>query len=197
MLETTATGVEIAAGAPPVPEKPKLTLVILLAALNQVDNMAAVEFDPKELIGDIRDKIDDINYVLTHLESEEKRLRDLAAPFTKKAQAISRNYDRLEAYVAWAMEEQRFKELPGHAFKVELQENPPAMQTTRPATAADYLAHPDLVELVREYRWRNAEVKAALLDGRLTFPEGEAFAKITRGKKPAFKPNVESKRGKK
>jgi hypothetical protein len=48
------------------------------------------------------------------------------------------------------------------------------------ATAADYMAYPEFVEPIRGYAWKNAEIKAALLEGTITMKtEGEQpFARI-------------------
>ncbi len=184
-----------------VPEKPKVRLIDLLRLMTDFDNAVAQDFNPEEIVGDLRDKVDDIKHVLDRLEGQERWCRDRAAPFQKAAQAIARNRERLKNYVVWAMQQEHFQAVPGNEWKARLQDNPASLEMLQPEpTALDYRDYPDYVEPIRRYEWKTSAIKEALAAGKLTFgEEKKPFAKLNIGQHVRFDINppakIEGKKG--
>jgi hypothetical protein len=176
-------------------EKPTMSLNALLQALTDADEAGATVFDPAQIVGDLRDKVDAIHHVLTRLKSQETWAREMAKPFQKAAQSLARNYDNLRDYVSFSMKENNFESLPGNQFKVRRRDSQPALQMLKDEPSVlDYQAFPDYVEPVRGYRWKPTAIKDALVAGKLRFDdETQAFAKLTFGIWPEFVPNTPDK----
>ena len=192
---------------------PPETLRDLIAAMAVIDQLspeqveALQKLDPAKLLGDIKDKVDDVYYVLKRMDAVAFFLKAYTDPIVKKRLTIQKAHDRLWDYVSTAMrgdwlpedQRQRTEMLPGNVMKVTLRDSPPSLNITRPATASDMERFPEFCEMRRSYVWKNDAVKEALLDGRLVpmkpgVPvlehEGEGllcdFAEITRGCWPDF-----------
>lgn len=172
-------------------------------------------FDPAVFIGDVRDKVDGIHHiaevrmkgVAEHLKAEAMHFAD---PLLKAAKAVLSNRDRLLAYVADSMlgkfaptgEPQRLEQMPGHLWRVRLQDNQPAMQITMPPSAALMEQYPDLIEMERSYCWKTDAVKDRLkslmsvedeekLSRGIAFKhESMPFAILTQGHHVRFYPHV-------
>lgn len=197
MDNATAQETELAIVPPAaiVPEQPKMRLIDLLRVMSDFDNAVVQEFKPEEIIGDIRDKVDDIQHVLKRLEAQEKWFKDLAAPFQKAARAANNNRERLKAYVTWAMQQEHFQAVPGNIWKARLQDNPAALEMLQSEpTALDYRDHPDFVVPIRGYAWKTDAIKGALAAGTLKFSEDEKpFAKLTVDQHVRFDLNTPAK----
>lgn len=166
----------------PTAEAPKVTLDALLTAMQLFDQGLAVKFDPETVVGDLREKVDAIKTVIDRLEFQAEWAKQQAAPFMEVYYAVQKNVERLKEYVRYSMEKNGFQELPGNKYRVQLQDNPPALEITRPeATAMDYQKYPSYCKQIRFYEWDKPAIKAALLD-KHEFP----FAKLSRGKHCRF-----------
>jgi hypothetical protein len=165
---------------PPMQQIPAPTFQDLVAQLVRSDELLEdPNFDPAQLIGQIRDKVDAIKSVIDRMENVEAYLRGCAKPLLEKARAIGANQGRLKKYVAETMAMQHIEKIPGNMFSARLRTSPPAMEMTRPASPQDFVEHPNYVQMIREYRWDAAKIKADLLSGDLK--EGVLPAQITRG----------------
>lgn len=154
--------------SPQVPA-PKRTFFDLLNALASSDEeLAAPDFDPEKLVGDLRDKVDGIQSVLGRMENVAAWLKDMAKPLQDKARAITNNHDRLRKYVAQVMKEHNFQTVPGHIWKVTLRESPWAMSMLRAASALDYERFPGYVKMVRSYEWDTEKIKSDALAGMIS-----------------------------
>jgi hypothetical protein len=182
-----------------LPGRAKLTLRDLigcLATIDQADPELIAQFygaDPAELIGDLRDKVDDVYYVLKRMESVSAFLKAYVAPIVEKRQTLDKMHGRLWDYVALSMrgdflpedQRQRTETLPGNVYRVTLRDSNPSLKIKRGATAQDFADHPELVEMRRSYEWKNDAVKERLISGAVL-----EFAEITRGCWPDFRVKV-------
>lgn len=163
-----------------------MTLTELLAALSNLDEAPAVEFDPTQIVGDLKDKVDAIKKVLVRLELEHGRLLGLQCEIGKAAGQVGRNIDRLEDYLAFAMRSQGFDKLPGTMWRVQFQNSAPALEVERDATADDLIETPALVSRTVKYAWKKDEIKSYIAAGN-TFQHG----KIVQGQHLRFYINKE------
>lgn len=143
-------------------EKPKPTLSTILAAMQLFDDAVVVEFDPAEIVGDLKDKIDSIKRVVDRLEFQAEWYREQAEPFMRSAYAVERNVKRLKEYVTYHMQTGHYSELPGHVFRAQLQTNAPALEIDPDCTANEYAKWPDYVTPIRRYEWNEKAVKETL-----------------------------------
>lgn len=189
-----------------LPDKPKMTLqdlIALMAVIDQADDLPDIDFEA--MLGDLKDKVDDLNYVLLRMETVASFLKDYVAPINKKRASIERARERLRDYVAKSMrgdflpqdQRQRIERIPGNVYFVRLRDNPPALGLKRPATAVDFEKYPNYVKMERIYSWRSDIIKHDLAAGHYFDNEGKAhpaaeceFAEITRGCWPEFKLQV-------
>jgi hypothetical protein len=202
-----------------VAPKPKRRLIDLLKLLSDADAEALTEFDPAEVVGELKDKIDAIYEISQRLEQVESWNRLQAEPFLQFAKRAKSNRERLREYVTYAMQSEKFDVLPGLRFKAVMQPNPPALVVMQSEpTALDFKNLPQYVRVVRRYEWDTAAIKDALLlkARELAGPEADitdehheqaavalfgevAVARITVGKHVRFRPNppavLESKKG--
>ncbi len=161
-----------------------MNLAELLAALSDLDEAASVEFDPAQIVGDLKDKVDAIHAVLGRLDSESDRLSGIASQFTKASNSVANNRKRLEAYLLRQMQENGFEKLPGTIWRAQLQKKPPALIVEREANAEDAVQLPALVVRTISYRWDKGAVKELLSAG------GEfKYGKIQQDKTVRFWPN--------
>lgn len=177
---TTQPGTAIA----PAPV-PSMTFEGMLATLSQADEMLLSDFDPAQVVGDLRDKVDAIDFVLKRLDALTSFFKGAAEPYLVKKRAAEAAQRRLRDYVARVMAEHGYDRVPGRACRAQLHDAQPSLEITAPPTAADYLERPELVEMVRSYEWKRDALKDALLDGRL--PDCP-FATIRHGKYVKFYP---------
>lgn len=150
-----------------IPEKPKPTLAAILAAMQIFDEAVAVDFDPAEVVGDLRDKVDAIKRVIDRLDFQAEWCRQQAEPFLKAAKALESNVGRLRDYVLYHMQEGLFTELPGNQYRAVLQNNPPSLELLGTGCSKlDFERYPNYVEHVDHFRWKNAEIRDALISKR-------------------------------
>lgn len=211
------------ADPPPMATPKRRTLMDLVVALAHADDdLAAPDFDPAELVGNIREKVDSVHFVVERMESVATWLRGIVRPLASKASALTNNRERLRAYVVECLLTERAcriemgeateeVSLPGDAFKVRLRDSNEALEVARAATAEDFERFPDFVEMKRAYVWKEPEIKAALKAGvklpvvevddpnaSADAPEGGKIrhsipARLTQGHWPEWVPNVPEK----
>jgi len=199
MAEDLANPPEAATESAQPPELPSdwqpETFAELLHALSSFGlAMTPVKLDPEKLVGDLRDKVDSIKYVLDRLESEEQLCREQAKPWNKAATALKKNYDSLKTYVEYWMRREGFEELPGNTRRAFLKNNAARLEMLKPAPDVfDYQRYPDYVKPVRGYVWNADKIEADLKSGVLAFPppaEGEEpvppFARLVQDKHVEF-----------
>lgn len=168
-------------------------LIACMAAIDQVDELPPIDF--AGLAADLRDKVDNLHYVIQRMEAVAAFLKDYTAPYDKKRRAIERAREQLREYVARSMrgdflpEDQRqcIEQVPGDVYFVRLRDSPPSFNITRQPTARDYERYGDkYVEMRRSYVWRSDVVKETLL-ARPRNRQRCRFAEITRGVWPEWR----------
>jgi hypothetical protein len=166
-----------------IAKSPSFSFAQYLEALQAADEALTLPIDPAQLVGDLRDKVDSIKYVIDRFEAFAEFMKVRIAPLMKARQSAENNRDRLRSYLAINMTQHNFQEVPGREYRIALQESQPSLEVTRQPTAADYLAAPELVELVKSYRWKNDVIKDALMAG-----DTYEFARLNKGKHVKFYP---------
>lgn len=162
-------------------------LVNALAALD--DEIAAESFDPAQIVGDLRDKVDALQNVISRMEHVGDWLRATAKPILERARQIESNRQNLRTYVAESMKNQNLEKVPGHAYYVRLRESPVSLVLEREPKAEDIVIWPHYVTLEQQMTWNKTAIKEDLLAGMLHgFP-----AKIVCGVWPEFRLNVPEK----
>lgn len=180
---------------------PKHSLADLLRLLSESDEALAINIDPAQVVGDLKDKVDAIKVVLDRLKFQETWCRQRAAPFLSAAQSCKSNHDRLKEYVAFTMSANGFEELPGATQRIKMQRSPPSLAFTQPeANVVDFVKYPTYVTMHRSYyTWNTSEVETALKDKMAQQLDDETmktirefsdpsipFAKLTFGSHPRF-----------
>lgn len=161
--------------------QPRQTLLDMMEALSASDDgLASPDFDPHALIENIRDKVDNIAFIVDRMEATAIWLKAVAKPYTARASALLKNRQRLREYVTEILLAERAKlpgdfldeiSIPGNAKRVRLRDNPPALHIDRTATAEDFERYPDFVRLERSYVWNEDVVRSKLYLGE-QLPEG-------------------------
>ena len=172
----------------------------MLAEMARIDDaMSDPNINLPDLIGDMKDKVDALNSVLTRMECTAQFLDEMAKPLLAKARALRANHARLEAYIVNSMETHNADTIPGVAYKLALVKSSNPEVRVADATPGDYTAYPDFVQIRREYKWDKIKIKTFLKESAevpVDFP-----ATLVYNYRPVFKANVpeslEKKKGKK
>ncbi len=161
-----------------------MNLTDLLAALSNLDDAPHVEFDPAQVVGDVREKVDAIHKVLGRLAAERDRLREDADELAKASSQVERSRQRLFEYLQFSMLAQGFEKLPGNTWRVQFQKSTPALELEREANVDDFIATAALVRRTVTYAWNKDKVKELIAAGE-SFPHG----RIVQGQHLRFYPN--------
>lgn len=148
-----------------VAPKKTATLDDILRSLSDLDAAPAVEFDPTEVVGDLKDKVDAIYKVMGRLKSEAARLDEIAEQFLMASKACEKNADRLKEYVIFTMRKHGFDKLPGKEFRVQMQKTTPSVEVEREAGPEDQLAFPHLVVRKTTYAWEKKKLREWIESG--------------------------------
>ena len=94
----------------------------MLETLRQVEDSLVEMTDEsvKELLGDVKGKVDSIYEVITRMQSEEVRLKEAAAKLTDRARNMKNSVARLKSFCLFAMKADGTSELMGKNFDVKL-----------------------------------------------------------------------------
>lgn len=145
----------------------KLNFMELLATLNRSDDMLSdPNFNPEELLGNIREKVDDIKFVKDFFGSRITYYKEIIAEFSAILQSLKNNEERLNAYVLASMKQSDFLKMPGNKFRVD-HISFEKFGIDREATADDKIEMPELVEVKRIYSWKKEAVEAAFEAAKL------------------------------
>lgn len=142
-----------------------MTLDDLLSQLSILDMAGDVDFDPTQVVGDLREKVDAIRTVLARLKNEHERLLHDAQELLDSARAVKNNSERLKEYVRYSMETHGFEKIPGNLWCLQLQRAAPALETTAEANADMAVKFPDLVKRTVIYAWDKKAIKDAMAKG--------------------------------
>lgn len=162
--------------------KPK-TFGELISILQQADN-AMIEVTPEEMedVGNqLAEKVDSLDFILSRMEAEEKRLDDYIEQFTASKKAIANKRKSLMDYIKFVMEKNGFEKISGKMITISMRSSKSTEIELEP-TAALYATFPKLIK--REYAWIKSEVKKELEADNKTVA---GFAKIVENKSVNFK----------
>lgn len=155
----------------------------LLGRLQDIDDdLLPEEFDPAQIVGDIKDKVDAIKWRLDEWAAQAKMIEEeYLKPLAQKKAAILGKAERLKDYVRFQMVTNGFEKLPGEMFRVQVQDSPPSVDTKEFADARMYLNYPEYVVQETTYKWNKEALKDALNGGEVL-----TFAELKRGKHVRF-----------
>jgi hypothetical protein len=151
----------------------------LLEKLAPIDDLLpAEEFDPEVVVGDIREKIDGINFRLKDWEAKEKMIRaTLLKVVQQRIKALKGKREKLIAYVKDQMVKHDFDKLPGLIHRAQLSDSKGKLITDFDPLFQHYKAYPKYVKQVVTYEW----IKDALRED-LEAGIPLSFARIEPGK---------------
>lgn len=137
------------------------TLSQLSSALVALDEeMDAESFDPAQLVGDLKDKVDSIKFKIDEWESQAKNLdENWIKPLTQKKKMLEKKADKLREYCAFVLRRDQIEMLPGNAFSLKLRKSE-AVEVDREPNPIEAVNFIDLVNTTITYAWK----KKALAD---------------------------------
>lgn len=120
-------------------------------------------FDPAELVGTVKDKVDNIHRILEKMKSSSDYLKAVAKPLTNKARALDNAHSRLREYVAFHMKDKEFDTLPGNSYRVNLQYSKPTfdLNAEREPTALDAQLYKGFVRTEVSFSWDKEKIEEA------------------------------------
>lgn len=155
----------------------------LLGKLRDIDDdLLPEEFDPAEVVGDIKDKVDAIKWRIDNWEATAKMIEEeYIRPMQQKKASLLGKVERLKDYVKHQMIVNEFEKLPGEMFRVQVQNSPKSVETKENADARMYLNYPELVVQEVTYRWNKTALKDSMESG-----EAYTFAELKSNKHIRF-----------
>ena len=136
----------------------------------------------ESVVIDLKDKVDKVKYVLDKLQNYSDFLDAQLEPLAKAKRSANANIAHLKRTLALSMENHNVEQLPGVTWRLNLQDNPPSVSFSQPTPGPlDYQMYPEMVELVRSYKWKTDVVRDKLQDG-----EELSFASLKQGKHVRF-----------
>jgi hypothetical protein len=140
------------------------------------------DYDPEELIGDLKGKVDSIKHKVDEWEKEAELMQEYSKEFAARAKSIINKRDRLIAYVHYQMSSNEWEKLPGEIWEIKWKLNPPRLVIDAEANASNYLHHAEFMQQKTSYNWDKNKIKAAIKAG-----DKFDFAKNVQDKKIVFK----------
>jgi hypothetical protein len=140
----------------------------LLTAIEDLEEglLDLTEEQIKELIGDVRNKVDSIYEIITRLDSEEERLAKNIKTLTDRKRALANSRNRLKQYVVTSMETFEAPAIYGKVWDVKLQKR--SKFNIREATLEDTYENNELVDM--SFKFNRTKVLEA-------YNRGDEFAK--------------------
>lgn len=121
----------------------------------------------EELVGDVRDKVDDIRFVRERLTFEAAWFESKIDDMKKRRATLLANKERLEEYVNWCLTQAELEECPGDKYRVKLQKNPISVKVARPPTVDDFAEYEDFVKRKVIFSWDLSALKKSALEENL------------------------------
>lgn len=130
------------------------TLSELSSALVALDEeMDAEAFDPAQLVGDLKDKVDGIKFKIDAWEYEAKNLKDnWIDPLKSRHDTLLKKADKLREYCAYVMKRDELEMLPGKAFALKLRKSQ-AVEVDANPSPTQALQYGELVNTKITYAW--------------------------------------------
>lgn len=132
----------------------RISLDDLLLRLLHAEDGLTQELDLESLGVQLREKVDSVKLVLDRLQAEEQWLTGQLDEIVDRRTAVRNNASRLRGYCASVMTQHGYERMPGEKWRCQLQAAKPTVVFDRDPGPLDLQADPELVEMVRSYKWR-------------------------------------------
>ncbi len=144
----------------PQPPRKNQTLAELLSQLPLIDEeLPPEEFDPAQWAGDIKGKVDALDYKLKEWKARAKFLNEMyIQPFQRTVKALNGKKEKLEDYILEEMLKNECEKIPGSAARVQVQESGEWADIAELADAKLCLKFPELVLQETTYQWDKKKV---------------------------------------
>jgi hypothetical protein len=158
-------------------------------SLRREDVTWSDDFDPAQVVGDVRDKLDAIKFKIDDWLGKAEMLKtQWLEPIMKERNALIKRAERLEDYVRFEMEQNQFEKIPGNLWSARFRLNPPSVNITMPATADLFWDFPNYVKETVSYSFDREAIKADIKAGKEV-----PFASIKQTKRLEFVARKEGK----
>ena len=139
----------------------------LLEKLGHIDDdLPPEEFDPAQVVGDIKDKVDAIKWRIDSWLTEAENIeQNWIKPLKDKKESLTKKADRLRQYMQTEMIQNGYEKLPGNMFSARLQKSSPAVDVAEEAGPHHLIAYPEFVVQQINYRWNKEAIKEKLDQG--------------------------------
>jgi len=144
--------------------------------LEAEESLSCEDTNLEEVLGDIRNKVDNIKQIIDMLYDEAARFKRYELEMKKKGATATRAAERLEGYVLRSLEAHNTTFELGNLWTAKIREGK-YVNTTREPESLDVLLHPKLVKTV--YSWDKRAVKDALIEQPLDFASMEKSKSLT------------------
>jgi len=144
--------------------------------LEAEESLSCEDTDLYEVLGDIRNKVDNIKQIIDMMYDEATRFKRYELEMKKKGATATKAAERLEGYVLRSLEAHNTTFELGNLWTAKIREGR-YVNTTRDPAPLDVLLHPKLVKTV--YSWDKRAVKDALIEQPLDFASMEQSKSLT------------------
>jgi len=144
--------------------------------LEAEESLSCEDTNLEEVLGDIRNKVDNIKQIIDMMYDEATRFKRYELEMKKKVSVATRAAERLEGYVLRSLEAHNTTFELGNLWTAKIREGR-YVNTTRDPEPLDVLLHPKLVKTV--YSWDKRAVKDALIEQPLDFASMEKSKSLT------------------
>ena len=144
--------------------------------LEAEESLSCEDTNLDEVLGDIRNKVDNIKQIIDMMYDEAARFKRYEADMKKKGATATRAAERLEGYVLRSLEAHNTTFELGNLWTAKIREGR-YVNTTRDPETLDVLLHPKLIKTV--YSWDKRAVKDALIEQPLDFASIEKSKSLT------------------
>jgi len=144
--------------------------------LEAEESLSCEDTNLDEVLGDIRNKVDNIKQIIDMMYDEATRFKRYELEMKKKVSVATRAAERLEGYVLRSLEAHNTTFELGNLWTAKIREGR-YVNTTRDPEPLDVLLHPNLVKTV--YSWDKRAVKDALIEQPLDFASMEKSKSLT------------------
>lgn len=130
------------------------------------DEMAPEDFNPEEIVGDLKGKVDAIKWRIDSWYAEANTIDEQwIAALEKRRNALRKKAEKLEAYVKGQMLLHGYDTLPGEMMRIDLRNSQPSVEINKEAGPEDYLQYTNFVLQKTSYNWNKKAVKEAIQSG--------------------------------
>lgn len=136
--------------------------------LEAEESLSCEDTNLDEVLGDIRNKVDNIKQIIDMMYDEATRFKRYELEMKKKGATATRAAERLEGYVLRSLEAHGSTFEVGNLWTAKIREGR-YVNTTREPTAIDALEIPALVKT--SYSWDKRAIKDTLAEKPLEFAD--------------------------